>query len=115
MDTWKDEILDVRATMDITGKILEAKNLSSILGCYLKIPNYIVDRIHLQYSKPADCLYYVIEAFLKQAEPRPTWRAILDALTSRIIYLPHLVEEIERHHSAAQSAIQGNYKNHFTD
>ena len=108
MDAWKDETLDEDAAMDILDEILAAQNESVILGRKLNIPKYIVDEIHSRYSSSRDRLYHVIVEFLKQVEPRPTWRVILDAFKSPSINLPRLAAEIERKHSPAQSAMQGS-------
>ena len=113
MDEWKDETLNVNAALEIAEEIYEAKNKSELLGRKLKIPKCDVESILTQYSKPEDRLFHVIEEFLKQVEPRPTWRAILDALNSRLIALPHVVKEIERNHSPTESVVQGK-NNHFT-
>ena len=107
MDAWKDETLDEDAAVHILEEILDAQNESDIFGRILKIPQRTVDGIHYRYSTPRDRLYHVIVEFLKQVEPRPTWRAILDALRSPAINLPRLAEEIERNHSPTQPDVQG--------
>ena len=68
---------------------------SRFLGLKLGVAEYIVNGIDLQYTNPRDRLYYVLVEFLKQVEPRPTWRAIVDALNSRTINLPRLALKIE--------------------
>ena len=109
MEAWKYETLCEDAAMDILDEILEAQSKSAVLGCKLNLPMRIVEGIHSHYSKPEDRLYHVIVKFLTQVEPRPTWKAILDALKSPVINLPRLAEKIEMNHSPApaESAVQG--------
>ena len=112
MDAWKDETLSEDAAIDILDELLEAQNESKLLGRKLNVPKHIVDEIHSpdRHSNARDRLHHVIEEFLKQVEPRPTWRAILDALNSPSINLPRLAQKIETNHSPAQSVVQGkNY------
>ena len=71
---------------------------SDLLGRILKLPAATVDSIHLQYSDPQKCLFCVIDEFVKQVEPPPTWRVIVEALRNPLIGHSHLAQEIERKH-----------------
>ena len=84
--------------MTIFEEILEAQNQSHYLGLKWKIPTHIVEGIHSQYSSPKDRLFHVVVEFLKQVEPRPTWGAVVDALKSPVVGLPHLAKRVERNH-----------------
>ena len=79
-------------------EILEAKNQSRYLGLKLNIPEHEVTGIHKQYTDPMDRLYHVLVEVLKQVDPRPTWRAIIDALRSPLVNLPQLALRVERAH-----------------
>ena len=57
-----------------------------------------VDAILIKYQDQKDRLYHIILAFLGQAEPRPTWRVIVDALRSRIVNLTALARRLEAAH-----------------
>ena len=57
-----------------------------------------VEAILNKYQDPKDRLYHIILAFLRQAEPRPTWRVIVDALRSPIVNLTALAERVEAAH-----------------
>ena len=83
---------------DIMEEILEAQNQSFWLGMKLKLPHHEVEAINSRQSEPRDCLFYVIIAFLKQAEPRPTWRVIVEALRNRVVGLSALARRIEVAH-----------------
>ena len=79
---------------------MEAQNQSHFLGLKLKLPNHVVEGIQSQFPAPKDRLYHVVEEFLKQLEPEPTWRAIVEALRSPTIGLPRLAKELEQKHCA---------------
>ena len=72
-----------------------AQNDSYALGLKLKLPQYEVDAIHSGHMRPRDRLLHVIIEFLKQAEPRPTWRVILEALRSPMVNQSALARRIE--------------------
>ena len=84
--------------INVLEEILEAQNQSQYLGLKLNIPEYIVTGIHTQYTNPKDCLYYVLVEFLKQVDPRPTWRTIVAALRSPTVNLPQLAVSVEAAH-----------------
>ena len=81
--------------MSVLEEILEAKTHTRFIGLKLKLPNHVVDGIHMQYSDSRDHLYYVIKEYLEQVDPTPTWRAIADALRSPPVNLPRLAKRIE--------------------
>ena len=93
-----DEALGPNDVVSVLEEILEAKTHARFIGLKLKLPNHIVDGIHTKYSDPQERLYKIIEEYLKQVEPTPTWRAIADALKSPLVNLPHLVKRIEDNH-----------------
>ena len=93
-----DEILSPDSVGDILDELLEAQNLSFLLGLKLKLQLHVVDAIHSIYSRPKDRLLHVLIAFTKQTDPRPTWRVIIDALRSPGVNLPHLAMKIEAAH-----------------
>ena len=57
-----------------------------------------VEAIQTTYQQPKDRLLQVIIAFLQQAEPRPTWRSIVDALKSPVVGLTALARRVEAAH-----------------
>ena len=57
-----------------------------------------VEAIQNKYQDPKDRLYHIILAFLGQAEPRPTWRVIVDALRSPVVNLTALARRVEAAH-----------------
>ena len=57
-----------------------------------------VEAIQATYQQPKDRLYHIIIAFLQLAEPRPTWRAIVDALKSPVVGLTALARRVEAAH-----------------
>ena len=80
---------------DIVREIFDVRNDSETLGRLLKLSKATVDSILLQYSKPKDRLFRVIDEFIKGDEPAPTWSVIVCALRDPLIGLPHLAKKIE--------------------
>ena len=90
-----DKTLTTDDAVDVTEKLLPAQNESYMLGLKLKVPEHEVKAIHSRYSEPRYHLLHVITKFLKQAEPRPTWRVIVEALRSPLVEQSALAKDIE--------------------
>ena len=88
-------------------QILDVQTKSELFGRVLKLPAHTVDRIHKLYRDPEECLFQVMDEFVKQVEPRPTWRAIVNALRNPLIGFTGLAEEIENKHCPAPPAQDG--------
>ena len=84
--------------VNVLEEILEAQNQSYIFGLKLKLPLHIVDSIYKTYLEPRNRLLQILIAFTKQVDPRPTWRAIVDALRSPAVNLPQLAMRVEAAH-----------------
>ena len=82
--------------MHVLEKILPAKNSSRPFGLKLGLLPHEGDAIHSKHSDPQEQLFQVLLAFTNQTEPRPTWRAIIDALKSPVVKLPALAETLEK-------------------
>ena len=89
---------------EIAQELNDAMSESFPLGLQLKLPLSEVEAIHSQYQRPRDRLLHVIIAFLKQTEPRPTWRVILKALRSSSVKLPALAMNVEARFSDPTSS-----------
>ena len=99
-----DETLTESDAAEILEELLSAQNQSYLLGLKLKLPVHEVEAIHLKYLDPRERLLHVIIAFLRQAEPRPTWRVIVEALRNPIVNLPALARRVEAAHFPDPSA-----------
>ena len=64
----------------------------------LKLEIHEIEAIHMKYLDPRDRLLHIILAFLRQAEPRPTWRVIVDALRNPLVNRTVLAERVEAAH-----------------
>ena len=93
--------------VDILEEILPAQNRSFELGLRLKLPHHEVEGIHSTHIDPRSRLLHVILAFLNQAEPRPTWRVIVDALRSPAVKLPRLADKVEAAHFPDPTSTRG--------
>ena len=78
--------------------LLPAQTQSYLLGMELKLEIHEIEAIHTKYLDPRDRLLHIILAFLRRAEPRPTWRVIVDALKSPAVNLTALAERVEAAH-----------------
>ena len=93
-----DKSLTPDDAVNVLEEILEVQNQSFVLGLKLKLPLHDVDAIHSTNLLPRDCLLQVLIEFTKQVDPRPTWRAIVDALRSPAVNLPQLAMRVEAAH-----------------
>ena len=65
------------------------------MGLNLKIPADVLESIESQYSDDRRRLGRIILEFLTRIDPKPTWRAIVDALKSPTVNMAKLAEKIE--------------------
>ena len=76
-------------------EILEVQTKSKTFGRVLGLPKVTVDSIHQQDSDPQEQLLGIIDEFVKQVEPSPTWKVIVEALRNPLIGHPSLAQKIE--------------------
>ena len=81
-------------------ELLKAKNKAYELGLELKLPQYEVESIRDTHQDPQERFTRIIEKFLKQVSPEPTWRVIVDALRSPLVNHAQLARKIEEAHFA---------------
>ena len=91
-----DTILNQDDVPAIVEKIIHVQAKSEILGRILKLPDGQVQSIVKKYTDHQEQLFHVIDEFVKQVEPAPTWRSILAALRSPLIGAARLALEIEQ-------------------
>ena len=84
--------------VDVLEELLPAQNKSYELGLKMKLPQHVVEAIHSKELPPDKYLLKVLIKFLHQAEPRPTWRVIIEALRSPVVDLPVLARRVEAAH-----------------
>ena len=93
-----DETLTPDDAVDVLEELLPAQNKSYEIGLKLKLPQYVVEAIHSKELPPDKYLLKVLIKFLQQAEPKPTWSVILEALKSPAVDLPVLARAVEAAH-----------------
>ena len=79
-------------------ELLPAQTQSYLLGMKLKLEIHEIDAIHTKYLDPRDRLLHIVLSFLRRAEPRPTWRVIVDDLRNPIVNVTALAERVEAAH-----------------
>ena len=94
----EDVPLTERDAAAVLEELLPAQTQSYLLGMKLKLEIHEIEAIHMKYLDPRDRLLHIILAFLRRAEPRPTWRVIVDALRNPIVNLTALAERVEAAH-----------------
>ena len=93
-----DETLRPEDAGKILEELLDAQNQAHLLGLAMNVKPSDVKAIQaMTYQQPKDRLLHIIIAFL-QAEPRPTWRAIVNALKSPVVGLTALARRVEAAH-----------------
>ena len=92
------DTLTERDAARILEELLDAQNSARLLGLMLNVKPRDVEAILNKHQDPKVRLYHIIIAFLGQAEPRPTWRVIVDALGSPVVNLTALAERVEAAH-----------------
>ena len=93
-----NETLSEADAAEILEELLPAQNHAYVLGLKLKLHPHDVEAIHLKYLDQRDRLLHIIIAFLRQAEPRLTWRIIVEALRNPIVNLQGLAKRVEAAH-----------------
>ena len=108
-DAFKDRRLNHDNVPDVACEILEVQMKSKTFGRVLGLPKFIVDSVHQQNIDPQECLFGVLDEFVKQVEPPPTWRVILEALRNPLIGFHHLAHKVERKHCPLTHQQNGIY------
>ena len=108
-DAFKDRTLNQEDVPNVVREILEVKTKSKMFGRVLGLPKATVDSIHLQNSDPQECLFRVLDEFVKKVEPPPTLRVIVEALRNPLIRKHHLAQEIESKYCLHPPTDDGSY------
>ena len=108
-ETFKDRTLNQEDVPNVVGEILEVQTKSKTFGRVLGLPKVTVDSIHQQNSDPQECLIGVLDEFVKQVEPPPTWRVIVEALGHPLIGQHRLAQEIESKYCPRPPTDDGSY------
>ena len=97
-------MLTERDAKNVFEELMEAMNRAYELGLVFELPPHELDAIRKTNPDPRELLLQVILTFLRQAEPRPTWRVIVDALRSPAVNLTALAERVEAAHFPGPTA-----------
>ena len=112
-----DDTLKKADAPQILEELLPAQNRAKLLGVKLGLPDHEVEAIILRYPDARDRLYHIIIEFLRQVEPRPTWRVMVEALRSPGVGLPDLAKKLEEAHFPDSTATRhepvGKWSHHL--
>ena len=106
---FKDRILNQDDVPNVVYEILDVGMKSELFGRVLKLPPSTVESIHQPHRDPQKCLFAVIDELVKQVEPLPTWRVILEALRHPLIGQRCLAQEIERKYCPHPPTNEGKF------
>ena len=90
-----DITLEERDLADVLEALLDAKDKAYNLGLKLCVPVNEARSIRDNFKDPEDRLTHTIEVFLRQIDPSPSWRIIVNALRSPLVNLQRLANDIE--------------------
>ena len=91
----------------IAEELLPVQSKAMTLGRILKVSTDHL--VHKQYTHPLECLIGVLDGFVKQVKPRPTWKVVLGALRSPLMGELGLAQEIENSLSPSQNGMGKKY------
>ena len=92
---------DTLSAMDpkqVFEEIKEAKTKTFRLGVKLGLPVSTRRRINSASLSPDDHLLKTVEEYMKMMNPKPSWRGIATALSSKFVGLPELGNRIGETH-----------------
>ena len=97
-DTESDRSFGEADVPKIYNEIFDVRSKSERFGRALGLPKGTVDSILGECQKPENRLLRIIDEFVRQLEPIPTWRIIVDALRTPLVNEPQLAQQIENKH-----------------
>ena len=77
-------------------EIYEARAKWYDIGIELEIPTGTLKSIKSMYGSPADCLVEMLDTWLKQVDPKPSWRLLIDALEQPTVGEERLAERLKQ-------------------
>jgi len=78
------------------------------IGIELKIDVPTLKNIKSTYTDNKDCFREVLKVWLKAVDPKPTWKALVDALKARVIDEQKLAADLEAKFCSHRRESQGN-------
>ena len=77
-------------------EVYDARSKWYDIGIMLKIPVSTLNSIRAQYHDPKDALREMLTVWLNSVDPKPTWRALVDVLQSKVVAEAQLADQLER-------------------
>ena len=87
--------LDLADLRDVQEEVFDARAKWYDIGVNLEVPVGTLNSIRAQYHDPQDCLREMLMVWLKTIDPQPTWKALVNALRSRVVGEAKLADELE--------------------
>lgn len=65
---------------DVLKRLMPLASNWKIIGGLLGVERHVLDNIKRDEDDVRDCLYAMLSEWLKQVDPQPTWKDIIDAV-----------------------------------
>ena len=76
------------------------------IGIELEVPTGTLKSIKSMYDSPAECLVEMLDTWLKQVDPKPSWRLLISALEQPTVGEERLAERLKHKHYPSKKGIQ---------
>ena len=88
-------ILSDRDIKLVRREIYEARAKWYDIGIELEIPTGTLKSIKSMYDSPAECLVEMLDTWLKQVDPKPSWRELINALEQPTVGEERLADRLK--------------------
>ena len=97
--------LDLRT---VRNEIHDARTKWYDIGIELKVDVSTLKNIESTYTDSKDCLREVLTGWLKAVDPKPTWKALVDALNTRVVDEHKLAADLDAKFCSCSTELPGN-------
>ena len=87
-------------------EIFEARAKWYDIGIELEIPTGTLKSIRSMYDSPSDCLLEMLDTWLKQVDPKPSWRLLISALEQPAVGEKCLADKLKCKYYPSKKGIQ---------
>ena len=101
------EVLSMDNAAIVAEELFRVRQRAYELGLALQLSQDALQTIMTENPKPHDQILRITEEFLKREDPKPTWRAIIEALKTPSVDRPRMAQKIED--KFCRAAVEGEY------
>lgn len=105
-DTETASTLSDKDIKHVRREIYDARTKWYDIGIELEIPTSTLKSIKLMYNNsPAECLVEMLDTWLKQVNPKPSWRLLTNALEQPTVGEEQLADKLKRRYCPSKKGI----------